>query len=264
MIIKKFFDQQLQPSQKCDCEHLPKRQILPTYKEVVREESGFVWYLLDGNDNDKTCPHPSVPTQVLDGMIAQERQMGVTWKPVYGEIMFDAPHWNVFDNAIDITHIHFLHGDSFGNSSKPEIKDFQVLDHDEHFAHMKFKIYNKPANFLWHWTIVDNVDVDIQIRLPYTSIIKISLGAGVQMITVVNTTPINAYQSMNRFCLWRNFAPWSVFDGVAYRAMMTILGQDKAMVELLHPERCESEISLRSDMPQIVFRNLRKNVKNKT
>ena len=29
----------------------------------------------------------------------------------------------VFENAIDMAHIHYLHNDSFGNSEKPRIHD---------------------------------------------------------------------------------------------------------------------------------------------
>ena len=250
------------PSLKCDCDRLPKRQVLPTYTDATHEEGGYVWFLYGG---DAMCSSP-IPTRDMDDLIQKERAIGVPWRPVYGEILFDAPHWNVFDNAIDITHIHYLHGDSFGNSSKPEIKDFEMLNEDDsaaHHVHMRFKIHNKPANLLWHWTIVDDVDVEMQIWLPYTSIIKISLGAGVQMITVVNTTPIDAHRSINRFCLWRNFAPWPVLDGFARQAMLNILGQDKDMVELLlRPQQVTKEISLRSDMPQIAYRKLRQKIAN--
>jgi phenylpropionate dioxygenase-like ring-hydroxylating dioxygenase large terminal subunit len=34
---------------------------------------------------------------------------------VYEEIEFDCNHFGVFENAIDMAHIHYLHGDSFGN-----------------------------------------------------------------------------------------------------------------------------------------------------
>jgi hypothetical protein len=34
---------------------------------------------------------------------------------VYGEIEFECGHWGVFENAIDMAHIHYLHADSFGN-----------------------------------------------------------------------------------------------------------------------------------------------------
>ena len=34
---------------------------------------------------------------------------------MYGEIEFECGHWPVFENAIDMAHIHYLHADSFGN-----------------------------------------------------------------------------------------------------------------------------------------------------
>jgi len=51
--------------------------------------------------------------------------------------------------------------------------------------------------------------------------------AGVQMITFVNTTPIDENRAINRFCLIRNFAGWEGFDGWARSAMFKILGEDK-------------------------------------
>jgi hypothetical protein len=39
--------------------------------------------------------------------------------------------------------------------------------------------------------------------------------------------------------------------------MYKILGEDKVMLEQLHPERVKAEISVRADLPQIAFRNLR-------
>jgi len=41
------------------------------------------------------------------------------FQAVYGEMSFEAPHWPVFENAIDMAHIHYLHNDSFGNSDRP-------------------------------------------------------------------------------------------------------------------------------------------------
>lgn len=32
-----------------------------------------------------------------------------------GEMEFDCPHWSVFENALDMAHIHYLHDGSFGN-----------------------------------------------------------------------------------------------------------------------------------------------------
>jgi phenylpropionate dioxygenase-like ring-hydroxylating dioxygenase large terminal subunit len=43
-----------------------------------------------------------------------------------GEIEFECGHWGVFENAIDMAHIHYLHGDSFGNSEQPRIHDMST------------------------------------------------------------------------------------------------------------------------------------------
>jgi hypothetical protein len=82
--------------------------------------------------------------------------------------------------------------------------------------------------------------VEFKAFVPSTSMVRIQLGAGVSMITYVNTVPINDKRSINRFCLIRNFAPNDAFDAYAKKAMYKILGEDKvggrltARVLLLH------------------------------
>jgi hypothetical protein len=45
----------------------------------------------------------------------------------------------VFENAIDMAHIHYLHNDSFGNSEKPRIMDMTTSRDTFHVE----------ANFRW-------------------------------------------------------------------------------------------------------------------
>ena len=45
----------------------------------------------------------------------QVATLGLGWLQVYGEIEFECNHWSVFENAIDMAHIHYLHNDTFGN-----------------------------------------------------------------------------------------------------------------------------------------------------
>jgi hypothetical protein len=61
-----------------------------------------------------------------------------------------------------------------------------------------FSIYNKPVNKLWEWTAVESVPVQAKAMLPSSSAITIQLGAGVSMITFVNTVPINENKCVNR------------------------------------------------------------------
>lgn len=83
--------------------------------------------------------------------------------------------------------------------------------------HQRNSIHNKAVSPLWEWTRVPSVPVTVSAMLPSTSAVKITLGRGVSMVTFVNTVPIDANRSVNRFCLIRNFALSPAFDGVARR-----------------------------------------------
>lgn len=76
-----------------------------------------------------------------------------------------------------MAHIHYLHGDSFGNSSKPEIRDMDAHV-DPHGVTCSFKLHNKPVSPFWEWTKVPEVDVTARAFLPSTSFISFTLGRG--------------------------------------------------------------------------------------
>lgn len=223
----------------------PKRSLVDAYS--VEERGGFVW-LFFGDKNLRAEERPPIP-------LCEELE-DPNWKSVYGELEFDSDHHSTFENAIDMAHIHYLHEGSFGNQDKPEIKDMAVETHDWHIS-AKFQIHNKPPNALWNWTATPAVPVEARAYLPSTSYVKITLGGGVQMITFVNTVPIDEKRTVNRFCLIRNFAHQGVFDPFAKRAMFQILGEDKVMLDKLRPDQIKQEVSLEADLPQIAFRRLR-------
>ncbi|KAG2424769.1 hypothetical protein HXX76_014193 [Chlamydomonas incerta] len=224
----------------------PRRPLVASYP--VEERGGFVWLFFGaaGLPADERPPIPMVP----------ELEDTSTWRAVYGEMEFDCPHWSVFENALDMAHIHYLHDGSFGNQDKPIINDMTVT-RDTWSVAANFSIHNKPVNPLWNFASVPAVPVEARALLPSTSYVKITLGAGIQMITYVNTVPIDERRSINRFCLIRNFALSPLFDDYTRKSMFKILGEDKAMIELLKPEQLLSEVSLEADKPQIAFRKLR-------
>ncbi|KAJ9516641.1 hypothetical protein QJQ45_015191 [Haematococcus lacustris] len=224
---------------------LPKRSMVRTYP--VEERGGFIW-LFFGSSSMPAEERPPIP--VIPELESSQ------WQAVYGEMEFEAPHWNVYDNALDFAHIHYVHSGSFGNPDKPEILDMD-LKRDTFGISGSFKIHNKPVSPLWQWTKVPFVPVQVQALLPMTSAVRITLGFGVQMITYVNTVPIDEHRSINRFCLIRNFATSPVMDSFVEQEMLKILGEDKVMVESLKPEDTPFEVSLEADLPQIMFRRLR-------
>lgn len=98
-----------------------------------------------------------------------------------------------------------------------------------------FDIHNKPVSPLWNFTAVDSVPVVAKALLPSTSMIKITLGAGIEFITFVCTVPISKDKCINRFALLRNFLPQpaTILDPWAQSAMYKILGEDKVTEEYL-------------------------------
>jgi len=230
----------------------PHRPIVPAHS--VEERGGFIWLFYGPKDlpADARPPIPYVP-ELEDPK----------WKAVYGEIEFDCNHHAVFENAIDMAHIHYLHSDSFGNQGKPEIRDMTATV-DAFSVTASFKLHNKPVSALWEWSKVPVVEVTAKAYLPSTSMIAFTLANGLSFTTFVNTVPIDAHKTINRFALVRNLA-WDktgafnadAWDRWARKAMMRILGEDKDMVERLRPDLLGQEFSVRADLPQVAFRKLR-------
>ncbi|KAF6265516.1 hypothetical protein COO60DRAFT_1623882 [Scenedesmus sp. NREL 46B-D3] len=244
----------------------PKRPLLGSY--AVEERGGFVW-LFYGS--------PSLPAEERPPIPSTPELEDPAWRAVYGEIEFECGHWGVFENAIDMAHIHYLHGDSFGNAEKPAVMDMATT-RDTFETACDFRIHNKPVNKMWEWTAVPSVPVNARAMLPSSSSVTIELAHGVKMITFVNTSVAVfgrtaaadvVFRTVVKACsrhpprLLRLHTHWLTCclpfaDCRSPRSnMLKILGEDKVMVDRLAPQRLEQEYSLAPDAPQIAFRQLR-------
>lgn len=239
-----------------DIPSLPEGSPLPTHRVArtydVQERGGFVWIFF-GPERIPRPDRPPIPH------IAELDAGRDSWARVYGEVEIGAPHSDVFDNAIDMSHIHYLH--AFGDGDSPRIEDLVMDERGSAYACSgSLAISHKPVNVLWSWAKTDSVRVSFTAFLPSTSAIKIRLGGGAEMITFVNTVPIDETRSVNRYCLLRNFARSPLFDRMAERAMAEVFAEDRAMLEaLLPPGGGEDgrELSVVTDKPQTAFRTMR-------
>jgi len=230
----------------------PKRSLMDAYPVV--DKGGFIWLFYGSSKlpEDARPPIPVIP-ELEDP----------TWKPVFEEMEFEANHFGVFENAIDMAHIHYLHNDSFGNQDAPEIRDMEASS-DAYSVTAKFKIQNKPVNAFWALFKVPVVEVTAIAYVPSTSVVSFTLANGLSFITFVNTVPISATKSVNRFSLIRKIS-WDktglfnakAWDGMARKAMIKIQNEDKAMLEQLKYDQLPAEFSVRADLPQVQFRKLR-------
>lgn len=114
-------------------------------RDHVISQGGFVW-LFYGSKRMPAEERPDIPfvPELVDP----------AWRPTYGEIEFDCAHWSVFENAIDMAHIHYLHDNSFGNKEQPQIRDM-TCKKLAWGVEAKFRLHNKPVNALWEFSKVN-------------------------------------------------------------------------------------------------------------
>lgn len=238
-----------------DINSLQKSRVIKSWDAV--EKGGFIW-IFYGSSALPVDERPPIP--FVDELDDRD------WRAAYGSIEFDCSHDVVFENAIDVAHIHYLHSGTFGNRDQPHIKNVRVK-RDAFGVTADLVLHNKPVNRFWGLFSIPQVFITARACLPSTSIISFTLGAGLSFTTFVNTVPVDDNKSVNRFALIRKLGNnkiinglfnWSGFDHIAVRAMHKILAEDKLMVENLRPDMLDSEISIRPDMLQIQFRKLRK------
>mmetsp|Transcript_32024 Transcript_32024/g.38775 ORF Transcript_32024/g.38775 Transcript_32024/m.38775 type:complete len:645 (+) Transcript_32024:157-2091(+) len=228
-------------------ESLPKTPILDVFSAT--ERGGFIW-LFYGDPKlpaDERPPIPIVP-EVEDP----------SWTTVYGEFEFEAPYMDVFENALDVAHIHFLHNDSFGNDETPEVMQMNVTPR-EWGVYGTMTMKNKPPSQMWEFARTPQVDIQAEAMLPCSSAISFELGAGIKMVTYVSTVPIDGNRTINRYALARNFLAGDLPGTKEYvrKSMTKIFSEDEEMVTRLKPEAIRREMNVNADQLQLVYRKLR-------
>lgn len=72
----------------------------------------------------------------------------------YDHVFLIGVRWHsVFENAIDMAHIHYLHNDTFGNQGQPEIRGMSCSS-NAYGVEAHFRLHNKPVSALWEFSKV--------------------------------------------------------------------------------------------------------------
>lgn len=227
-----------------NCVSCPSKPILPVFN--VREAGGFLWVYFDPLGEETGTPALPLPvTPELEDP---------AWYLTYGEFEFDAPWQPVFENALDNSHVHFLHGSSFRNSDSPLTRNMKTRAVSDTVSEATFTLSNKPVNAWWNWTSVPEVHVTARAYLPSISTIRFELGGGISFLTYVATVPVSPTKTVNRYVLARTRFPGTFWDPMARSAMEEIFEEDRSMVERLYPPTAYEERSVRADALQLMWR----------
>ena len=144
---------------------------------LCADMGGFIWFFW----GDRTTDIPPIP-------IPPEMQ-DPSWTPVFAELDFDTHYMNVFENAIDVAHIHFLHNDTFGNDDTPQIQDMTKAEETPYSVSCNFILNNKAPNVLWEAVQVPEVQINVVALMPCCSYITFELGFGISFLTCVPYIP---------------------------------------------------------------------------
>lgn len=168
------------------------------------------------------------------------------WAHVHDEVSVCAPHFTVFSNVIDQSHVPVVHQKSTNNQFKS-------------LADVKLKVDDVKNTLTFTFPILPKFNLYgyACATLPSNSFIEFRLPFGLRYIVFGMVQPVDQYNSIIRFCSIRNILPYKMFNSIFLKAMHTVLSEDKEILEMLRPDDQEREFSGFFDVPQLTFRRLR-------
>lgn len=234
----------------------PSRRAIQTYDAV--EHAGILWAWA-GPSEMSPEERPPVPSTLVP-----ELDAGSGFRTVVGSMVFRAPLDAVVDNLTDMSHVAWLHSDSFGNQEAPGVvfDDRVEMRSDGWGVAGTFTMHNQPPNFLWDFAAVPEVRVTAEGILPNSSRIAFTLAGGVSFTTFAAASPLDDARTNVFFMLARRkeglgsgLFDSPATDSLALASMVQVLSQDRAMLESLIPLR--REMHAPSDALQLAFRKAR-------
>lgn len=205
------------------------------------EAMGFVWAFY----GDPSLDPPAIPFADEVGNTLSGGARAVT-----GSIEISANHWMVEENIVDTAHVPFVHGATVGDHAA--FHSLQVeRDHDE--VRFSFPIDS-------HARIAAKalrVNAKAAMRAPATAMIEFQALGGLRLTTLNCVVPVDGERTRVHFCQMRTFLHVPLVDALVRRAMLNILGEDKAILESLRPYEVMHEISIAADEPALALRAIR-------
>ncbi|MBE9035037.1 aromatic ring-hydroxylating dioxygenase subunit alpha [aff. Roholtiella sp. LEGE 12411] len=235
---------------------IPKRARIDTYP--VQEKYGFVWLFWGDIPEKERPPLPSLPEFGAPG-----------WRAVYGQLHWNTHYTRVLENAIDISHVPFIHVNSIGSgiADQPRIEEYDVsIGEWSGSATVTASQSNKTKGF-WK-TILSKqgsrpLSVTLSFYMPNISRLEFGFSIGhFRIILFIIHVPIDDRTTMSKWIVLRNFITVPLADGDARKRALKTMLEDKPIIESQNPKiipnDLTSELHAPSDNLSIAYRKLRK------
>ncbi|MBM3799237.1 MAG: aromatic ring-hydroxylating dioxygenase subunit alpha [Actinobacteria bacterium] len=246
---------------------IPKKARVDNYPCV--EKYGYVFVFFgDLPENERP------PLAELPGMADTCEARAEGNRIVQGEFAWNANYERVIENGADAAHAPFVHSTSFGNPNKPEIEDFDLVEHrvGDHLMGATYVVHLEPPDPKGIWKVLRRgkerppVATGNGVFFPNITFLQVNLPIGVMTIFTA-VVPVDENHSISKWTMMRTFftQPWAITllraDKDSYKRTMKIFYEDRATVEGQRPELVpfdlSAELQVKSDAVQLAYRRWR-------
>jgi len=246
---------------------VPKKARVDSYPCV--EKYGYVFVFFgDLPENERP------PLAELPGMADDREARAEGNRVVQGEFAWNANYERVIENGADAAHAPFVHSTSFGNPNKPEIEDFDLVEHrvGDHLMGATYVVHLEPPDPKGIWKVLRRgkerppVATGNGVFFPNITFLQVNLPIGVMTIFTA-VVPVDENHSISKWTMMRTFftQPWAITllraDKDSYKRTMKIFYEDRATVEGQRPELVpfdlSAELQVKSDAVQVAYRRWR-------
>ncbi|ARU61960.1 hypothetical protein CBW65_13770 [Tumebacillus avium] len=209
----------------------------------VQEAGGYLWVFVGEPHRVKEL---QLPFELTDP----------EWRAVPFVVEWEAHLTRVVESVLDVSHLPFVHPESTGTDVNPKVEgpEFSVTEQE-------IVIVAKPYHPLVRTPLneEDNGSSTITFTWPNQLILRTDMFEGNQMATYLALTPVTEAQIRIHGLALRNFLQdTEAIDDIHYEHNVTVLEQDRPVVERLRPKRSPleltQEVHIRSDAPQVRYR----------
>ena len=209
----------------------------------ICEAAGYVWVFVG---EPERAGELLLPSELLDP----------AWRAVPFEAAWEAHLTRVVESVLDVSHLPFVHPETTGEQVNPQVEgpEFSVSERE-------IVVKAKPYHPLVRTPLNENQKgvSTITFTWPNLMMLRTDMFEGNQMCTFLAFTPVTDERiKINGLALRNFFQDIDLIDQVHYEHNVTVLEQDRPVVEGLRPKvsplDLKQEVHVRSDAQQVRYR----------
>lgn len=226
---------------------LPKRARVDAYPTA--ERYGFGWVFMGDLPEEERPPVPEFPGFTTEG-----------FRAVYGQFEWQGNVRRVVENSLDPAHAAWVHRNSFGSNSSPEVPRLTVETFDWG-AQAPMVLESPKLSGIWGKLRKQRNDVHVTNGFTMPSVTFVHMKFGKFQTRLFNAAvPVDRFKTVTHWVIIRDFFQSKLFDGDTHRRTMKIFLEDAPIVanqlpELV-PEHNHEEVHVHADALTIAYRNM--------